>query len=78
MATMVFLACWFINLNLRGSSGSKTLIFALITGIGSYFILEIIVRILAFSGLSALLSTILPLLFIIMISNFVILHFGQA
>lgn len=78
MAAMVFLACWFINLNIRGSSGAKMLIFALMTGIGSYFILEIIIHILAFSGLSALLSTILPLLFIIMISNFVILHFQQA
>jgi lipopolysaccharide export system permease protein len=78
MAAMVFLACWFINLNTRGSSGAKMMIFALITGIGSYFILELIIRILAFSGLSVLLSTILPLLFIIMISNFVILHFQRA
>ncbi len=77
MAAMVFLACWFLNLDPRNSA-AKTLTLALIIGIFTYFSLEIALRILTYGGLSPLFATLLPILFIILISNFVILHFQES
>jgi lipopolysaccharide export LptBFGC system permease protein LptF len=53
-------------------------VLGLVTGICTYFFLEISLRILAYSGLHPILATLLPVLFIILISNFVILHFQEA
>lgn len=78
MATMVLLACWFISIGIRDNSNTKMLMYSVLIGVGSYFILEIMIRILAFSRFSPLFSTILPIAFIILISNFVILHFQEA
>jgi hypothetical protein len=47
-------------------------------GIGSYFFLEIALRILASGGFSPFLASLLPIIVIILISNFVILHFQEA
>lgn len=77
MSAMTLLACWFLNLNSRDTS-VKNVVFALIIGLGTYFLLEITLRILAYGGLSPMFATLLPILFIILISNFVILHFQEA
>lgn len=78
IAAMVLLACWFLSLNNRDNSAAKNIIFALVIGLSTYFLLEITVRILAYGGLSPIFATLLPILFIILISNFIILNFQEA
>jgi len=78
MAAMVLLACWFLSLNNRDNSAVKNVILALIIGLFTYFLLEITLHILAYGGLAPIFATLLPILFIILISNFVILHFQEA
>lgn len=77
MSAMVFLACWFLSFDNRNSN-IKTMTFALVIGLCTYFLLEIVLHILAYGGLSPLFATLLPILFIILISNFVILHFQES
>ncbi len=78
MVALSLVACWFVSLNTRDRSNSTTLVLGLLVGIGSYFFLEITLRILAYSGLSPFLASLLPIMVIILISNFVILHFQEA
>ena len=78
MVAMSFIACWFVSLNIRDNSSARMAVWALITGICTYFFLEICLLILAYNGLHPVLATLLPILFIILISNFVILHFQEA
>ncbi|GAB4169545.1 MAG: LptF/LptG family permease [Rickettsiaceae bacterium] len=78
MVSMAFIACWFVSLNLRDNSNSTVLVVGIIWGICTYFLLELSFRILAYSGLTPLLAILLPISFIILISNFVILHFQEA
>ncbi len=78
MVAMAFVACWFLTLNLRDNSGSKLAFLGLVLGMCTYFFLEMALRILTYSGLPPALATMLPILFIILISNFVILHFQEA
>ncbi len=78
IAAMSMLACWFLNFNNRDNTKVKNMIFALILGIVSYFTLEIISRILAYGGITPSVATLLPILVIILTSNFVILHFQEA
>ena len=78
MMAMAFLACWFVSLNSRDNSSGKTLILGILVGITTYFLLEIILRILTFSGFTPIYAILLPVLAIIMISNFVILHFQEG
>jgi lipopolysaccharide export system permease protein len=78
MVAMSFIACWFISLNIRDNSSSKLAVVGLILGICTYFFLEMSLRILAYSGLQPILAALLPILFIILVSNFVILHFQEA
>jgi lipopolysaccharide export system permease protein len=78
MVAMSFIACWFVSLNLRDNTNSTVLTIGLALGACTYFFLEISFRILAYSGLTPFLATSLPIIFIILISNFVILHFQEA
>ena len=78
MVALSLVACWFVSLNTRDKSNSTTLVLGLVVGIGSYFFLEIALRILTYSGLSPFLASLLPIIVIILISNFVILHFQEA
>jgi lipopolysaccharide export system permease protein len=78
MVAMSLIACWFVSLNMRDNSNSRAAISGLVVGICSYFFLEISVRMLVYSGLPPILATLLPILFIILVSNFVILHFQEA
>lgn len=78
MVAMSFIACWFISLNMRDNSKMRVTVLGLVTGMCAYFFLEIALRILAYGGLHPVLATLLPILFIILISNFVILHFQEA
>jgi len=78
MVAMSFIACWFISLNVRDNSGARKTVIGLILGICTYFFLEMTLRILAYSGIPPVLAALLPILFIILLSNFVILHFQEA
>lgn len=78
MMAMSFIACWFISLNIRDNSNVRIVTLGLVVGISAYFFLEITLRILASSGLHPMLATLLPIIFIILVSNFVILHFQEA
>ena len=78
MVAMSFIACWFISINVRGNSESRDIIIGLILGISTYFFLEMSLRILAYNGVYPILAALLPILFIILLSNFVILHFQEA
>lgn len=78
MIAMTLIGCWFVSLNMRDNSSARAAIYGLVVGVCSYFFLEISVRMLVYSGLAPLLATLLPILFIILISNFVILHFQEA
>lgn len=78
MLAMACLACWFVSLNVRDNSGPKIMVTGLVFGVVAYFLLEIILRVLAYSGFNPMLAVLLPVLFLILISNFVILHFQEA
>ena len=78
MVATVVLACCFISLRQRDNSQKKMLVGGLVTGFSIYSLLEIMVRVLASNGIQPFLSVLLPIFLIILISNFVILHFNQA
>lgn len=78
MSTMVLLACWFISVNSRDNKQTKTIIYGLLTGIVAFFAIEISSRFLVVSGFDAFLACLLPALIIILLGNFVILHFQEA
>ena len=78
MVAMSFIACWFISLNVRDNSGARKTVIGLLLGVCTYFFLEMTLRILAYSGIPPVLAGLLPILFIILLSNFVILHFQEA
>lgn len=78
MAAMVLLACWFISSNNRDNKNTRTIIYGLIIGIAAFFSIEISSRFLAIGGFDPFFACLLPALAIILISNFVILHFQEA
>lgn len=78
MVALSLVACWFVSFNSRDRSNSIGLIYGLFIGIISYFLLEISFRLLAYSGVSPFIANLLPIMLIILISNFVILHFQEA
>lgn len=75
---MALLACWFLKFDNRNNSGVKDKAFVVIVGIVTYFALEISLRILAYSGLAPMFAVLLPVSLIILIGNFVILHFHES
>lgn len=75
---MALLACWFVKFDNRNNSGVKDKAVVVIAGISTYFILEISLRILAYGGLAPIFSVLLPISLIILIGNFVILHFHES
>ena len=76
-SAIVLLAFWFLNFDNR-TSKIKTMALPLVIAIFTYFSLEISLHTLAYGGLSPMFATLLPILFIILISNFVILHFQES
>ena len=68
---------FFLNFDNR-TSKIKTMALPLGIAIFTYFGLEISLHTLAYGGLSPMFATLLPILFIILISNFVILHFQES
>lgn len=78
MIAMSLVACWFISLNIRENNSTKITAIALILGVCTYFFLEMMLHILAYSGVHPILATMLPILFIIILSSFVILHFQES
>lgn len=78
MAAMVLIACWYISLNVRAGASTKIMFMAVILGLTAFFFIEISARILAHGGLDPLFACLLPAVGIILVSNFVILHFQEA
>lgn len=78
MSTMVLLACLFVSVNCRENKQVKTIIYGLVTGLISFFAIEITSRLLTTGGFDPLIACLLPTLIIILLSNFVILHFQEA
>jgi len=79
MIAMVFLAFLFMNISHgRKTSSFRSLLIGSMSGSFVYVLMEIIVRFLLFSGTPAIIATLLPLAFILLFSNFVILHFQEA
>ncbi len=78
MMAMACIACWFVSMNLRDNSNSRVVVQGLIVGLSAYFFLQVTFRIVAHSGIAPAIATLLPILFIIIISSFVILHFQEA
>ena len=78
MVAMTCLACWFVSLNIRDNSQVKIIFIGSMVGIVAYFLLELIPRILAFGGIEPMYAILLPVIFMILFSNFVILHFQEA
>ncbi len=78
MLALAMVACCFICINPRDKKNRTNLILGISSGVFSYFILELLYRVLAYSNIMPLLSVLLPILVIIMISNFVILHLHEA
>lgn len=78
MIAIASIAFWFFKLNTRNNKVSKFILLGTIFGICAYFLLELFIKILASSNIDPLLATLLPIIFIITMSNFVILHFQEA
>ncbi len=74
MSTSVILAACFFSLRQRDNSQTKILIMGLATGFVVYFLIEIILKILAYNGIPTYLSVLLPNICILFLSNFVIMH----
>lgn len=78
MLAMSSIACWFVSVNLRNNSNTIIVAVSLILGLCTYFFLELTFRALAYNNFSPQFAIFLPIIFIILISNFVILHFQEA
>jgi lipopolysaccharide export system permease protein len=78
MVATVILACCFISLRQRDNSQNKMLVSGLVTGFVIYSLVEVALRVLASNNIQPFLAVLLPIILIILISNFVVLHFNQA
>ena len=78
LVAMVCIACCFIYINTRESFAGKILIIGIAFGVVAYLLLEVLIRMLSYGGLDPLYAIILPVLFILLVSNFAILHFQEA
>lgn len=81
MLAMVSIACWFIpfcNMNERNKTTPMGIVADFIVGIVIYCCLEITLKILAYNGVHLIFATLLPILFVIVLSHFVILHFQEG
>lgn len=77
IATVVMASC-FVSLRQTDSSQKRMLLYALLIGFAVYSALEIILKILAYSGLSPILATSIPIALIILISGFIVLHLYEV
>lgn len=78
MMATIFLASCFITLRHRDSHEAKMLAAGLVLGVLAYSVIEILLRVLAYSGTQPALAILLPIFLMILISNFVVLHLYEA
>lgn len=78
MVATAILSCCFLSLRLRDNSHKKMLVNGVVLGFASYTAIEIILRMLAYSGIKPILAVLLPICLIIFIGNFIILHLYEA
>lgn len=78
LLSMCLVACCFITLNLRNIYGNYAAAFSVIIGIMIFFLQEILAKILAYNAFSPMIAILMPIITIIFISVFVILHFQEA
>ena len=77
IATVIFASC-FMSLTQRGNTQVKVLAGGLFGGFVIYSLLEIFLRILVSNGIDPIFSVLLPIFFLIFISNFAILHLHET
>ncbi|MGC0372028.1 MAG: hypothetical protein DGJ47_000732 [Rickettsiaceae bacterium] len=78
LMVMSLVACCFVTLNLRNNSNGYVAAASLIIGLITYFLQEILLKILIFNNFSVIASILIPIIVIGSISAFVILHFQEA
>lgn len=79
LTATVLLAGCFVNVNSRATGfEKKNLVLGILLGFVVYSASEIIIRVLVYNGLQPLWAVLIPILLIILISNFVILHLHEA
>ena len=71
-------ACCFVTLNLRSNVNNYITVSSLIVGLVTYFLQEILVKILVFNDFAVITAILIPIIIIGSISIFVILHFQEA
>jgi lipopolysaccharide export system permease protein len=74
MSASVMLAACFFSLKQRDNSQTKILIIGLATGLIIYSMAEVILKVLSYNAIPAYLAVLLPNIFILFLSNFVIMH----
>lgn len=78
MCATVMLGGCFISLSQRSNSQKKLFAIGLLTGFLAYSVIEIVSRILAYNGLAPEFAIMLPIFLLMLMSNFVVLHFNEA
>lgn len=78
MIATSMIACCFVTLNNRKKSAKLVFATALIIGFAIYSIIEISSKILAYNQFDPILSILLPIILVMLISNFIILHLHEA
>lgn len=78
LVAMAFVACCFITLNLRSTPHNYMLALSIIVGLVVFFLQEIFIKVLAYNGFNPAMAILIPIITIIFISLFVILHFQEA
>ncbi len=78
MVATVMMACCFTRLGQRDNFYKTMLALALVFGFATYSGVEIILKILAYQGLDPMLAVLLPIMLIILVSNFIVLHIHEA
>lgn len=78
MIATAMIACCFVTLNNRKKSQKLVFASALIIGFAIYSIIEISSKLLAYNQFDPILSILLPIILVILISNFIILHLHEA
>jgi lipopolysaccharide export system permease protein len=77
MVAMGILACCFTKLGVRKDTTITTIGISAIIGIVVYFVFEIAIKIMAYNGIAAIISVLLPICLILFIANFLVLHLQE-
>lgn len=77
-AAMALIACCFITLNTRSELNKYVLMLGIVVGIMTFLLYEISINFMIYSGFSPLMSVLVPLIVILSLAIFVVLHLHEA